>query len=247
MNPGPLLFLATFFMHGHVVARLCAGAAIANRPAAAGGAGRTPASLIRRCGRAWRGRASRFIGPTAVSIATREQVRPAGFGSDVERGWGGRPGKVQSVDEDYLYDQPVMLGTQRVGPDLANIGKRQPDATTLLTHLYDPRLTVTNSVMPPYRFLFEKRKLKTGEKPSADALPPGKDAVPGYEILPTADGRALAAYLQSLRADGILYETPAPTNAVPKAASTNAPSATNAPAGTNAPATNSPATNAPGK
>ena len=42
-----------------------------------------------------------------------QQVRPRGFGSDVERGWGGRTGDVQSVDEDYLYDQPVMLGTQR--------------------------------------------------------------------------------------------------------------------------------------
>ena len=33
--------------------------------------------------------------------------------------------KVQSVDQDYLYDRPVMLGSQRVGPDLANIGRRQ--------------------------------------------------------------------------------------------------------------------------
>src|SRR5450631_4032164 len=57
-----------------------------------------------------------------------EQVRPKGFGADYERQWGARKGIVQSVDQDYLYDLPVMLGNQRVGPDLANIGARETNA-----------------------------------------------------------------------------------------------------------------------
>ena len=95
-----------------------------------------------------------------------QQVRPEGFGTDTERGWGGRPGPVQSVAEDYLYDRPAMLGTQRIGPDLANIGVRQTNEMELLKHIYDPRISMPKSVMPPYRYLFHTRKLKLGEKPS---------------------------------------------------------------------------------
>ena len=155
-----------------------------------------------------------------------QQVRPKGFGTDVERGWGGRPGKVQSVDEDYLYDRPVMLGNQRVGPDLANIGVRQTNEMPLLVHLYNPQAVMPGSVMPPYRFLFEENKLKFGAKPSADALPAFAGAPAGYEILPTEEAHALAAYLLSLRSQAILYETPPPqkpkTNAPAKAV-TNSP------------------------
>src|SRR5258708_39429309 len=103
------------------------------------------------------------------------QVRPRGFGTDVERGWGARAGEVQSVSQDYLYDRPVMLGSQRVGPDLANIGVRQPDAASLLKHLYSPQLVTPGSVMPPYKFLFKVSKLKVGEKPSTDALDLGNE------------------------------------------------------------------------
>ena len=167
-----------------------------------------------------------------------QQVRPKGFGSDVERGWGARAGKVQSVDQDYLYDKPAMLGTQRVGPDLANIGARQTNEMALLQHLYNPQSVMPKSVMPPYRFLFEQRKLKIGEKPSVEALPAVAGEPTNYQVLPTADAHALTAYLLSLHSDVILFETPPPktekkTNA-PAAVLTNAPnaskSATNSPA-----------------
>jgi cytochrome c oxidase cbb3-type subunit 2 len=176
-----------------------------------------------------------------------QQVRPKGFGADFERHWGGRASIVQSVNQDYLYDHTVMLGNQRVGPDLMNIGLRQPNQTNvtmLLLHIYNPQLTMPKSVMPPYHFLFEKRKLAFGEKPSEDALPlPESELKPGYEVVPTDDAQALAAYLLSRRADAILYETPpfkVATNAVTHLSSTNAPS-TNAPAATAPPETNSPA------
>src|SRR5262249_8266049 len=45
-------------------------------------------------------------------------------GPDVARGWGRR----RSVAEDFLYDYPVVPGSLRVGPDLANVGMRLPDA-----------------------------------------------------------------------------------------------------------------------
>ena len=160
-----------------------------------------------------------------------EQVRPKGFGTDVERGWGARTGKVQSVDQDYLYDRPVMLGNQRVGPDLANIGFRQTNEMALLLHIYNPRLSMPNSVMPPYRFLFGMNKLKPGEKPSTNALPEIAGAPTGYEILPKPEAHALAAYLLSLRETTVLFE--APPAPLPK---TNAPAAAGKTPATNAPA-----------
>src|SRR5437868_13621241 len=58
-----------------------------------------------------------------------QQVR--GLGADNARGWGAR----QTVAQDYLGDSPVLLGSQRIGPDLANIGLRQTNAVNLLQHL----------------------------------------------------------------------------------------------------------------
>jgi cytochrome c oxidase cbb3-type subunit 2 len=164
-----------------------------------------------------------------------QQVRPKGFGSDVERQWGGRPGKVQSVNEDYLYDRTVMLGDMRIGPDLANYGLRQTNAAIIFQHLYNPRLTMPGSVMPAYRFLFDTHKLKPGAQPSKEALQLGNAAPNGVEVVPTDDARALAAYLISLHSDALIFDTPPgpKTNAAPAAAA--------AAATTNAPATNSPA------
>jgi len=129
------------------------------------------------------------------------QIRPVG--ADMDWGWGRRA----TVAQDYLWDNPVMLGSQRLGPDLANIGVRKPDAQWQLNHLYAPASMVEGSTMPPYRFLFEKRKI--GRQPSADALTLPEGAVEtGYEIVPTDDARALVAYLLSLQSDVPLFEAP---------------------------------------
>jgi cytochrome c oxidase cbb3-type subunit II len=124
-----------------------------------------------------------------------QQVRPEDFGTDIQRGWGRR----RSVARDYLRDKPVMLGTMRTGPDLTNIGVRQPSASWHMVHLYQPDITSKGSVMAPYPFLFEKRKL--GRLPSPDALPLSGIYSPGpdYEIVPRPEAKALVAYLLSLK------------------------------------------------
>jgi cbb3-type cytochrome oxidase cytochrome c subunit len=48
------------------------------------------------------------------------QVRPDYAASDIDRKWGVR----RSAPRDYIFDRPVLLGKERMGPDLANIGKR---------------------------------------------------------------------------------------------------------------------------
>lgn len=49
-----------------------------------------------------------------------QQVRPDYVSSDIERKWGER----RSAPRDYIFQRPVQLGKERMGPDLANEGKR---------------------------------------------------------------------------------------------------------------------------
>lgn len=78
-----------------------------------------------------------------------QQPRDPSLGPDGLRGWG-RP----SVPGDYTYDSPHLLGTMRTGPDLLNIGARQPSSAWHLSHLYNPRAIMPWSIMPSYPFLF---------------------------------------------------------------------------------------------
>lgn len=137
----------------------------------------------------------------------KTETKMSSTGADIARGWGLR----RSVAADFLYDQPVQLGSVRVGPDLANIGVRSPDTSWHLRHLYAPKSVVPNSTMPAFRFLFAQKKTANG-----------------FETVPTDDAKNLVAYLLSLRADAPLYEAPFTAAQV----ETNAP----APAATNSPA-----------
>lgn len=128
-----------------------------------------------------------------------QQVRRWGAGLDeagaeIARQWGPR----HSVAQDYLYDQPVMLGDLRIGPDLANIGTRQTNAVWHLLHLYEPKITVPNSTMPPSPFLFEKRRIRGSRSADALELPERFAVEPGYEVVPKPEAHALVSYLLNL-------------------------------------------------
>jgi cbb3-type cytochrome oxidase cytochrome c subunit len=155
---------------------------------------------------------------TLNATGAKAQIAIVPIGPDLARGWGRR----RTVAEDFLFDDPVMPGSQRIGPDLANAGVRLPDANWHLRHLYAPRLVEKASTMPPYRFLFEKRQMGLTPSPEALVLPAELAPPPGYEILPTPEARALAAYLISLRADTPLFVAPL-TVASTNTASANPP------------------------
>jgi len=57
-------------------------------------------------------------------VGAKAELWVVPVGPDMARYWGKR----HSVAEDFLYDYPVMPGSQRIGPDLANVGLRWPDA-----------------------------------------------------------------------------------------------------------------------
>ena len=123
-----------------------------------------------------------------------QQVRPASQGNDLARGLGPRP----TVPGDFQYETSPLLGKVRTGPDLANVGVRRPDPTWHHLHLYNPRIKVQRSVMPPFKYLYEERKILGQPSNEALALPEGWTIAPGYEIIPSDDAKALVAYLLSL-------------------------------------------------
>ena len=222
-----------------------------------------------------------------------QQLRPDYASSDIDRKWGER----RSAPRDYLFDRPVLLGQERMGPDLSNVGKRAPSeeekpaaspaanapaappapaqsaanaapaksaqppaaapqsqvaASPSATpnpngmppayselwhhlHLYSPRsISPDNrdSVMPAYKFLYEKQEI--GGERSADALPlKGNEAPPpGWEIVPSYDAKCLVAYLMSLDQSHPLKEVKSAGGAPPPAGSP----ATAPPAGSPPPA-----------
>ena len=137
-------------------------------------------------------------------MGVKTEARVVATGPDIARGWGVR----QSVAADYLYDTPVQLGSLRAGPDLANLGVRAPDANWQLQHLYASRSLVKNSTMPAFRYLFSVRKIGVQPAPDAVVLPKEFAPAAGFEVVPTAEARQLAAYLTSLKANVPLYEAP---------------------------------------
>jgi mono/diheme cytochrome c family protein len=58
----------------------------------------------------------------------------------------------------YVYDDPVILGSERTGPDLSYIGRKRSE-TWEIEHLKDPRRFSPLSVMPSFEFL-ENQDLK---------------------------------------------------------------------------------------
>ncbi len=131
-----------------------------------------------------------------------QQVRPEWLSTDIEKGWGPR----QTVARDYLNERPAFLGTMRTGPDLTNIGVRQPSVGWHYQHLYEPAVASPGSIMPAFRFLFRVQRI--GAEPSPDAVAVrGPHAPPaGYEVVPTAEARDLVAYLLSRKHDEPLPE-----------------------------------------
>jgi cytochrome c oxidase cbb3-type subunit II len=129
-----------------------------------------------------------------------QQVRREGFGSDIgekSRGWGER----QSVARDYLRESRVLLGSQRIGPDLRNYAARKnADGTehsvaALYAYLYNPQAVVKTSNMPSYAYLFKTQPIIGQGSSKALKLP----AALGYEVVPTSRAEALVAYLLSLK------------------------------------------------
>jgi len=124
---------------------------------------------------------------------------------EMDNVWGERP----SIPSDYFYSKkrldiwrqsPSVLGSERTGPDLTNIGKRQPSEDWHLLHLYNPRAVVSESVMPSYPWLFEEiDSIFLQKEDKIIAVPKDVFNKPGKKIIASQEALWLVDYLKSLQ------------------------------------------------
>src|SRR6188768_3655433 len=78
---------------------------------------------------------------------------------DMDKIWGDRPSIAADYASikrtDFWRNTATLMGSERTGPDLTNIGTRQFSMAWNLLHLYQPRAVVGKSIMPAYPWLFE--------------------------------------------------------------------------------------------
>jgi cytochrome c oxidase cbb3-type subunit 2 len=128
-----------------------------------------------------------------------QQVRTIDSGFDVERGWGQRP----SVPRDYILQKEVLLGHNRVGPDLANIGLRGYTREWLHKHLFNPQILVEGSICQPSPFLYDVSNENSIGAINADNK--ADDNASTFFIKPSLRANRIVSYLESLKQD---YELP---------------------------------------
>jgi len=154
-----------------------------------------------------------------------QQVRDV----DMDKIWGSRPGIAADYARikrtDLWRNTAMLMGSERTGPDLTNIGVRQPSQDWLLLHFYNPRAVVQQSVMPAYPWLFEVKDYAFPGDVVVHVPDEYRKGVTG-EIVATKDALQLVAYLKSLKQvklpDGkptplFLYGKDANENAIPSA------------------------------
>jgi len=137
-----------------------------------------------------------------------QMIRPTYMGYESWRPDFGKEGTVElpirireTRSGDYDGEQFAYLGVQRIGPDLSNVGYRH-DEQWHHEHLFNPQSKRSFSMMPSFRHLYDKRKIK-GQK-SDSALTNTEledDEVGEYEIVPTERAEALVGYLMTLKKD----------------------------------------------
>ena len=149
-----------------------------------------------------------FIENGCVACHT-QQVRNI----DMDKVWGSRPG----IAADYANNKRMssfvntatLMGTERTGPDLTNVGNRQPSLEWNLLHLYQPRAVVSKSVMPAYKWLFAIKESPAKDDVIVSVPDEFREGVTG-KIVATKDALDLVAYLQSLKQAQLPDGKPAP-------------------------------------
>jgi cytochrome c oxidase cbb3-type subunit 2 len=160
-----------------------------------------------------------YIANGCISCHT-QQVRNI----EMDKPFGSRP----SISADYArihrtsfwQNTATLLGSERTGPDLSNIGNRQPLESWHLTHLFNPRIVVKESIMPAYPWLFEiKDSAEKGE--TAVTIPAEFMDGQGGTVVATREAHQLIAYLQSLKQIALPDGRPVPLFLYPVKAAAN--------------------------
>lgn len=131
---------------------------------------------------------------------------------DMDQVFGKRP----SLAADYARNKRLnlfqntatLMGTERTGPDLISIGSRQSSKEWHYAHLYQPRAVVPESIMPPYRWLFEEKEAAAAGDIEVNIPKEFRKGVKG-RIVATKDAQDLVAYLLSLQQTELPKSVPA--------------------------------------
>jgi len=138
-----------------------------------------------------------FIANGCVACHT-QQVRNI----DMDSRWGKRPGIAADYASmkrmDIWRNTATLAGTERTGPDLTDIGNRQPSLDWNLVHLYNPRTVVKESVMPAYPWLFERKAVPADSDVVVNVPEAFLGGKPG-KVVAKPEALQLVAYLQSLK------------------------------------------------
>jgi cytochrome c oxidase cbb3-type subunit 2 len=149
-----------------------------------------------------------FIANGCVACHT-QQVRNI----DMDKMWGSRPSiaadYAANTRTDFWRNTATLMGTERTGPDLTNVGSRQPSLAWNLLHLYQPRTVVAESVMPAYPWLFTVKN-EIGKDEIEVIVPDNfRKGITG-KIIATKEALQLVAYLQSLKQTPLPDGSPSP-------------------------------------
>ncbi|QBQ40308.1 cytochrome c [Sphingobacterium psychroaquaticum] len=133
---------------------------------------------------------------------------------EMDKSWGTRASLAAdyagNTRTDFWRNTATLMGTARIGPDLTDIGNRQPSLEWNLVHLFNPRIVVPESIMPAYPWLFKITKEVT-ETDFVVNIPDEGLISNTQKVVATQDALDLVAYLQSLK------QTPLPDGtALPK-------------------------------
>ncbi|MCQ6958359.1 cytochrome c [Mucilaginibacter aquariorum] len=138
-----------------------------------------------------------FIREGCIACHT-QQVRNV----DMDKMWGTRPSiaadYARNVRTDVWRNTANLMGSERTGPDLMNIGNRQPSEDWHLLHLYNPRSVVAQSIMPAYSWLFDVKEYAFPEDVVVNVPDEFRQGVTG-KIIATKGALALVAYLKSFK------------------------------------------------
>ena len=132
---------------------------------------------------------------------------------DMDKIWGSRPGIAADyagiTRTDFWRNTATLMGTERTGPDLTNIGIRQPSLAWNLLHLYQPRAVVVKSIMPAYPWLFEIKN-EVGKDEIEVIVPDNFRKGISGKIIATKEALQLVIYLQSLKQTPLPDGSPSP-------------------------------------
>lgn len=149
-----------------------------------------------------------FVANGCVACHT-QQVRNV----DMDKMWGTRPSLAADYADmhrtDIWRNTATLMGTERTGPDLSDVGNRQPSKDWNLVHLYNPRIVVKESIMPAYPWLFTIKK-ELSRSDIVVNVPPKYLSGQDGKVVATKEAMYLIAYLQSLKQTKLPDGTTAP-------------------------------------